>query len=458
MATNIKEERHKYFKVKLLRSELMLEFNNLKDFNRFLILHRINTIFLLSGEQDTSAYFAVSYKGGLLRQSTEGFRSLEDFNEATRDKFPDAESFYAAHQMGYKTFAEYKLATDAGISSIEEYKTMKDKGFIEGFQEVTVNAPNPNFSNPYQFYKFALENQFETYAEYKTAISKGFDNGYKFRTASAKGFENAEDYETAMNAGFNNVKDLYFARENHIRDRADFMRFNDLQYMNSTNCKHDQRVLLILLSKLPDGKKVSINKLDELLTKAMLDYKYPDTQEMPKWFSTEFTGRQSVVDFLQKSEHVKKYGHYDTDGEYFETKLVKDRSVVIDGSNVAHNSAGNTDGKVLISNIIIMVKELQRRGFTDITVITDASLKHRVEDKENLIDLKEIATCLEAPAETSADIFIIQYVKHDHCLLVSNDVFREWKIIDPWIAQNIDYYRIAFMIKGDKVLLPDLDK
>ncbi|QQS31519.1 MAG: hypothetical protein IPM47_18015 [Sphingobacteriales bacterium] len=48
--------------------------------------------------------------------------------------------------------------------------------------------------------------------------------------------------------------------------------------------------------------------------------------------------------------------------------------------------------------------------------------------------------------------------KKEHCLLISNDVFRDWKLLDPWIALNIDYYRISFMIKEDTVLLPDLDK
>ena len=67
-----------------------------------------------------------------------------------------------------------------------------------------------------------------------------------------------------------------------------------------------------------------------------------------------------------------------------------------------------------------------------------------------------MATYLEAPRETAADVFLIQYVKKNHCLLISNDTFKEWKVQDAWTAENIDFYRLAFMIKGDQVLMPDI--
>lgn len=91
-------------------------------------------------------------------------------------------------------------------------------------------------------------------------------------------------------------------------------------------------------------------------------------------------------------------------------------------------------------------------------MIADASLRYRIEDKDRLQELKKLVNFIEAPAENQADIFILQLVKKEHCLLISNDVFRDWKLLDPWIALNIDYYRISFMIKEDTVLLPDLDK
>jgi len=43
-----------------------------------------------------------------------------------------------------------------------------------------------------------------------------------------------------------------------------------------------------------------------------------------------------------------------------------------------------------------------------------------------------------------------------HCLLLSNDTFQEWKAHDPWVAENIDFYRLSFLINQDSVLLPDV--
>ncbi len=455
------EETHKYFSVKILHSELLLEFTKLREFIRFLQTHRINTVFKVINDQEEVTHFAVSYKGGLMRQATEGYESLEDFNIATRERYPDAASFYTAHKMGYKNYNEYKIAIEGGIGSYDEFIIMKEKGFVEGYTEwKTIASDGPlAFANPFELYKHAIDKQFENYAEFKKATEKGFESGGIYRAATSKGFVSSADFDFAVQLGIDNANELIIIRKNKIRDRTDYMRFLDLECLKETDCKHDQRVLLTLLSKLPDGRKVSINKLDELFVKSLKEYQYTDTNELPQWFSIGFDGRKSIVDFLTNHTAVKKYGHYDTDGEFFETKSIQSRSVVIDGSNVAFNNAGNTNNaKARIENVILVVEELKKRGFTQITVIVDASLRYRLEDKDRLPELKEMVDYLEAPAEAPADIFILQVVKHEHCLLVSNDIFREWKVQDPWVAQNIDFYRMSFMIKDDKVLLPDLDK
>jgi len=130
--------------------------------------------------------------------------------------------------------------------------------------------------------------------------------------------------------------------------------------------------------------------------------------------------------------------------------------VVIDGSNVAHNSQCEKDAKPSMQNIITLCSFLKAKGFSDISVIVDASLKYKIEDGDKLPTLKELATYIIAPKETSADMFIIDMVKQTHCLLVSNDTFREWKKSDPWIATNVDFYRLTFMITNEKVYMPDL--
>ena len=153
---------------------------------------------------------------------------------------------------------------------------------------------------------------------------------------------------------------------------------------------------------------------------------------------------------------MKEYGHYHSDGTYFQVNKLQDRKVVIDGSNVAHNSQGNEKSKPAYANIILLVNELKAKGFTHIKVINDASLKHKISDIEKLGELKKLAEVSESPAETAADIFLINYVKSNHCLLISNDGFLEWRGADQWVLDNIDFYRLAFKITGDHVSLPDL--
>ncbi|MCY7408694.1 MAG: hypothetical protein LH473_00330 [Chitinophagales bacterium] len=260
-----------------------------------------------------------------------------------------------------------------------------------------------------------------------------------------------------MQRGFDSGQDLKLARELKVRDRDDFHKLTDLKFVQSSaKCSIDESILLVLLSKLPDDKKVSINKLSELFEKGKEEYRFADTGEMPEWFETTLNDRGAVIHFITKNESIKKYGHYYSDGEYFETSKLRERDVVIDGSNVAYNSKGNAESKPYLKNIIILIHELKRIGFTGVTVIVDASLKHRIADADKLKELKELANYMEAPAENPADIFIIQYVKRNHCLLVSNDTFREWKLTDPWSAENIDFYRMSFMITGETVLLPDI--
>ena len=103
-----------------------------------------------------------------------------------------------------------------------------------------------------------------------------------------------------------------------------------------------------------------------------------------------------------------------------------------------------------------MVKFLVEKGFNDITVFTDLSVKHRLLDKEHLPEIQKLCKFQYTPSEKPADIFLIGYVKQNHCLLVTNDKFRDWKVLDPWVAQNIDYYCLAYMIKDEMVLMPDI--
>jgi hypothetical protein len=452
-----------YFQVKVLKSESSIELSSLKEFCRYLEVNSIKSVFLVGDGNSQATHFAIAQNGVLLQKPTEGYKQLEDYLEATQQRFPDASTYYDGQQLGYSAYEDYSLVKEAGINDRQVFETMKAQGYIKGFSEYNAAMQNGSAlsdiaqaENPYQLYQYAEKQGFISYVDFSEAWKKGFTEAATYKIASERGYKSKADYEAGIKGGFSGAKDYEKAKELKVRDKEDFDRFIELEFLSHTGYDYDQRLMLVLISKVAEKKKVGINKLTDLLNVAKETYRYKDTGEMPQWFKCGFTDRNSIIDFLTTSDFVKKYGSYDKDGEYFETNRFQSRKVVIDASNVAHNSNANDNAKPSIANVIKLVEELKKRGFTEITVIADASLKHKVSDKEAIKQLKEMAEYLDAPAEKSADVFIIQYVKRYCCLLISNDTFKEWKAQDQWVALNIDYYRLAFMINKEGVLLPDL--
>ena len=108
--------------------------------------------------------------------------------------------------------------------------------------------------------------------------------------------------------------------------------------------------------------------------------------------------------------------------------------------------------KDLRGNVSTRVNKL-REGLYDAILIAAVGVS-RLE--LNLEELENETKYFVAPAETSADTFMLSMVKSKHCLLVSNDTFRNYKIKDSWLAANIDYFRLTFMITDEGVIMPEL--
>src|ERR1035438_1029073 len=89
---------------------------------------------------------------------------------------------------------------------------------------------------------------------------------------------------------------------------------------------------------------------------------------------------------------------------------------LVAGSNVAYNSANREDkNKPKLKNIKLVAEELIKLRYKEIRVIADASLRHKLEDKEELGNLKKIVKYMESPANTSADEFLMESLKKLKC-------------------------------------------
>lgn len=453
----MKAKPFKYTRLRKIAATNVFEFTAMEDLCRFAEANHLKDVFVMLNGSDTPSHFAVLLHNNLMQHATLGFETIDDYYAAKEKKFPDSQSYYDALREGYATWEDYTMVKEAGINDKDEFDKVKKGGYAEGFKRMKeANELAEGIGNPYQLYQKAEQAGFDNFVTYHDALKKGFADRDTYDIAKEYGFSSNADYADAKKRGFKTYEELKFANEKKVRDEEDMRRFTDLSFVDCTDCGQDERVLLTLVSKLEQGKRISINKLADLFQKMLDEYRYADTKQMPEWFTSKLNDRQAVINFLMKSEEARKFGTYDNDGEFFEINHMKDRQVVLDGSNVAHNSQGKSNTKAYVSNIIKLVSFLKKKEFSDITVMVDASLRHKLEDIDKLDTLKGMAKYLEAPKETSADSFMIKHVKHTHCLLVSNDTFREWKMSDPWIAENIDFYRLSFMINGDDVLMPDL--
>lgn len=115
------------------------------------------------------------------------------------------------------------------------------------------------------------------------------------------------------------------------------------------------------------------------------------------------------------------------------------RTVIIDGSNVAHSSEGE---KPRLENILIVRDKLIDEGYEPV-VLTDAALRHQIDDSEGFEQLVEAGTIKQAPAGTDADYFILSFARELDANIVSNDRFKDRVEAFPEVKSRVIRYMIV---------------
>lgn len=114
------------------------------------------------------------------------------------------------------------------------------------------------------------------------------------------------------------------------------------------------------------------------------------------------------------------------------------RTVIVDGSNVAHSSEGE---KAQLENIRIIRDKLIEEGYEPV-IVADAALRHQIDDEpafEKMVDSGEIK---QAPAGTDADYFILSFARELEASIVSNDRFKDRVKAFPEIRDRVIRYMI----------------
>ena len=121
------------------------------------------------------------------------------------------------------------------------------------------------------------------------------------------------------------------------------------------------------------------------------------------------------------------------------------RTVIIDGSNVAHSSEGDA---AQLENIELVRRKLEEDGFEPV-VLVDAALRHQIDRPAEFEQLVENGVIRQAPAGTDADYFILSFARELDADVVSNDRFRDRQEAFPETRERM----IRYMIVNGEVVL-----
>ena len=419
-----------------------------------------------------NGYFILSHEGIAFKIKNKNYKTISDMIKGTSNGFSDADKYYDAVKRGFIDYNEYNNAIQLGYENRDDYLYSQEMGFRGSLEDIknieldkydSYNVHNVrnliyDFKKEADIYYYGEKNGFDNYNEFKTAISKLFLTADDYRVAIKKGFTNGAEYTKAKEMGFDNPKEFEEALKLNIETKSEYDTYCKLrEIMKKYDLETTEEALLFkILLDLNPKKKISAEKIWSKLTSEETKYKLKGDwyhERFAEWFSKKFNDKNDLKEYLAESKKMVQIGYYDIEGEVFERKVVPQvRKIIVDGSNVAWAGGSRDKGdKPYAKNIKLVIDALREGGYSDILVIIDASLNHLVEDVDILLYLKKEKTLKEAPAKRDADEFILKYLKEYSAYVITNDTFKDWKEKDEWVNENIEKYRVSFMINENVV-------
>ena len=470
----MKDKRFEYFEVGESSNFPTLELKLPDEFAKLAEEFKLRYLFYTNPEPGaTESYFVFLHEQVIYRIKRQGFATLCDQIDAIANGFPSAGLFYKAQQAEFQTYKEYREFEETGITDRSQYHRAKKLGFIDNFSDFTSrmkekqqllpeNITPGTFPNPVHVFEFAISHGFKDYGDFQKAFFLGFADRSMYDDAQRKGFSNAADYQKASRAGFDNYKEFNEAASLKIESKDEYMQYLSLKKLSCGKFAFDEAELLQKLVSVEVGRKLSLNKLSDMVEEIVGVYKKPVSvfgkKELPAWYTHKLVNRVSIKKFMQENKVLEQFGVFDMEGEYYHSLPFSCKTIYIDGANVAYAANGNRRAAPHYKNLFLLILKLKYLRYKEITIIADASLRHRVDDEQVLKMIEKDAVYLESPSNTTADEFLISKIKKEKGYLITNDTFKDWKLKDPWVAQYIDEMRVPFMITGEKVSIPILER
>jgi hypothetical protein len=123
-------------------------------------------------------------------------------------------------------------------------------------------------------------------------------------------------------------------------------------------------------------------------------------------------------------------------------------TVILDGSNIAWEEK-SLSNKPQINNIEAMINRLSRANFKKIVTVADAALRYQIDEQKKLDKLVKDGAMKMLPARVDGDKFILRLAEEENAMIVSNDMFKEFRETAPWIDER----RIPYTILDGEVYL-----
>ncbi len=115
------------------------------------------------------------------------------------------------------------------------------------------------------------------------------------------------------------------------------------------------------------------------------------------------------------------------------------QTVIVDGSNVAHSTEGES---ARLENITLVCDRLREDGLEPV-VVADAALRHQIDDSAGYEEMVENGMIRQAPAGTDADFFILSFARELDAFVVSNDRYRDRVDAFPEARERVIRYMIV---------------
>ncbi len=354
---------------------------------------------------------------------------------------------FSAESKGFKKLKDYVSAKKGGFIDYRAFDLIEQiskRWDIHSVASLYYSSIRHEYKNFYDFYRsFHFYNYFQDYSTY---LEEG-------APAIEQGFKKYNDYVDAKERGFQSAADYYGAMSLHIRDECEYHDFKvlDGQMYDYGFDSPFEFHIFHNLNKLRGGQIIKLKDLKNKLQHESETYSR-------EWYDKNLN--EITVELLKNvlSNHkkFKELGKIISIEEQHATgiyrsyeaySLYRNNLIYVDGSNVAWNHRSRRRGDApFAKNIKVVVKELEKLGFREISVLCDNNLFDDVVDKDVYKRLSSSQKIYVVEKGKVADEWLLRFNKGKDCYIISGDKYRQYLNIYPELEKHI----IDFQVIGDE--------